>query len=229
MSLAAALDDPYRFDFGWLPESLPVFGRAAFLTVQILVWSAVLAIIIGLVAGQMLMSRHAVLRVIARGYVDFFRLTPILFQIVAIFFLLPLLFDISVPAFTSGVIALSLNYGAFFAEIFRAGVQSLDKGQWEAADALGIPRMRTLRRIIYPQATRRMLPPIGSMLVSLTKDTSLVSVIGVAELFNTAQNVGSATFRQIEVLLVISVIYLLINLPLAAYAERLNRRVNRLV
>jgi ABC-type amino acid transport system permease subunit len=166
---------------------------------------------------------------LARAYVDFFRLTPILFQIVAIFFLLPLLFDISVPAFTSGVIALSLNYGAFFAEIFRAGVQSLDKGQWEAADALGIPRMRTLRRIIYPQATRRMLPPIGSMLVSLTKDTSLVSVIGVAELFNTAQNVGSATFRQIEVLLVISVIYLLINLPLAAYAERLNRRVNRLV
>jgi His/Glu/Gln/Arg/opine family amino acid ABC transporter permease subunit len=221
------VDGPYRFDFGWLPDALPVLGRAALLTLQILIWSAVLAVIFGLIAGQLLMSRHRVVRMLARAYVDFFRLTPILFQIVAIFFLLPLLFNLSVPAFTSGVIALSLNYGAFFAEIFRAGVQSLDKGQWEAADAMGIPRMRTLRRIIYPQAIRRMLPPIGSMLISLTKDTSLVSVIGVAELFNTAQNVGSATFRQIEVLLVISVVYLLINMPLAAYAERLNRRVNR--
>jgi His/Glu/Gln/Arg/opine family amino acid ABC transporter permease subunit len=205
---------------------MPIMWRAAFLTVQILLWSAVLSLMIGLVAGQMLMSRHVFLRVPARIYVDFFRLTPLLFQIVTLFFLLPMTTGISVPAFTSGVIALSLNYGAFFAEIFRAGVQSLDKGQWEAADSMGIPHLLVLRRIIYPQAIRRMLPPIGSMLVSLTKDTSLVSVIGVAELFNTAQSVGAQTFRQIEVLLSISLIYLAINLPLAWYAERLNRRVN---
>lgn len=219
-------DDRYSFDFGWLPDAMPIMWRAAFLTVQILLWSAVLSLMIGLVAGQMLMSRHVFLRVPARIYVDFFRLTPLLFQIVTLFFLLPMTTGISVPAFTSGVIALSLNYGAFFAEIFRAGVQSLDKGQWEAADSMGIPHLLVLRRIIYPQAIRRMLPPIGSMLVSLTKDTSLVSVIGVAELFNTAQSVGAQTFRQIEVLLSISLIYLAINLPLAWYAERLNRRVN---
>ena len=219
-------DDKYTFDFSWIPESLPMLWRAAFLTMQILIWSAVLSLAIGLITGQMLMSRHAFIRVPARIYVDFFRLTPILFQIVAIFFLLPMTIGLSVPAFTSGVIALSLNYGAFFAEIFRAGVQSLDKGQWEAAESMGIPHFSVLRRIIYPQATRRMLPPIGSMLVSLTKDTSLVSVIGVAELFNTAQSLGAQTFRQIEVLLLISMIYLAINLPLARYAERLNRKVN---
>jgi His/Glu/Gln/Arg/opine family amino acid ABC transporter permease subunit len=217
----------YDFDFTWVPDVLPVFTRAAALTVQILLWTAVLSMAIGLLAGQMLMSRHRWIRLPARLYVDFFRLTPVLFQIVAIFFLLPLLFSVQVPAFTSGVIALSLNYGAFFSEIFRAGVLSLDRGQWEAADAMGMTRLQSLRRVIYPQAIRRMLPPIGSMLVGLTKDTSLVSVIGVADLFNTAQTVGARTFRQIEVLLFISLFYLLINLPLAAYAERLNRKLNQ--
>ncbi|GII64888.1 glutamine ABC transporter permease [Sphaerisporangium krabiense] len=216
----------YEFDFAWVPDTLPVFARAAALTVQILLWAAILSMVIGLITGQMLMSRHAWLRVPARVYVDFFRLTPVLFQIVAVFFLLPMLFAVQVPAFTSGVIALSLNYGAFFSEIFRAGVLSLDRGQWEAADAMGMTRLQTLRRVIYPQAIRRMLPPIGSMLIGLTKDTSLVSVIGVADLFNTAQTVGARTFRQIEVLLFISLFYLVINLPLAAYAERLNRRHN---
>lgn len=216
----------YIFDFSWIESSLPIFFQAAFLTIQILVWSAVISIAIGLVAGQMLMSRRVWLRVPARIYVDFFRLTPILFQIVVVFFLIPILFGVSAPAFTSGVIALSLNYGAFFAEVFRAGVQSIDKGQWEAAESMGIPRMRTLARIIYPQALKRMLPPIGNMLISLTKDTSLVSVIGVAELFNTAQNVGASTFRQIEVLLLVSLFYLVINLPLAIQAERMNRRMN---
>jgi His/Glu/Gln/Arg/opine family amino acid ABC transporter permease subunit len=216
----------YTFDFNWVEGSLPIFVQAAFLTIQILIWSAVLSIGIGLVTGQMLMSKRVWLRVPARIYVDFFRLTPILFQIVAIFFLIPIVFEISMPAFTSGVIALSLNYGAFFAEVFRAGVQSIDKGQWEAADAMGISRFRTLVRIVYPQALRRMLPPITNMLISLTKDTSLISVIGVAELFNTAQNVGAGTFRQIEVLLLVSLFYLVINLPLALNAERLNRRMN---
>ncbi|MGF3031510.1 amino acid ABC transporter permease [Microbacterium alcoholitolerans] len=216
----------YTFDFSWVQGSLPIFLQAAFLTLQILIWSAVLSVLIGLITGQMLMSRHAWLRWPARVYVDFFRLTPILFQIVAIFFLIPIVFEVSVPAFTSGVIALSLNFGAFFAEIFRAGVQSIDKGQWEAAESMGMPHVKTLVRVIYPQAIKRMLPPIGNMLISLTKDTSLISVIGVAELFNTAQNVGAGTFRQIEVLLLVSLFYLLINLPLAINAERLNRRMN---
>ena len=225
--MASPVMTSYVFNFGWVPAALPIFAQALSLTVQILLWSAVLSILIGLVAGRLLMSQYGWVRALVRIYVDFFRLTPILFQIVAVFFLVPLVFGISIPAFTSGVIALSLNYGAFFSEIFRAGVQSIDKGQWEAAEAMGIPPLRTLRRIIYPQALKRMLPPIGSMLISLTKDTSLVSVIGVAELFNTAQTVGASTFRQIEVLLLVSLVYLVINLPLAVGAERLNRRLNR--
>ena len=216
----------YTFEFGWVIANLPIFFRAAFLTIQILGWSAVISVAIGLITGQMLSAKSAWLRIPARIYVDAFRLTPMIFQIVVIFFLIPILFNISVPAFSSGVIALSLNYGAFFSEVFRAGVQSIEKGQWEAAQSMGIPKTKTLVRIIYPQALKRMLPPVGNMLISLTKDTSLVSVIGVAELFNTAQNVGATTFRQIEVLIVVSVFYLAINLPLAWQVERLNKRLN---
>jgi glutamine transport system permease protein len=216
----------YIFDFGWVEASLPIFYRAAFLTIQLLVWSAVISVAIGLVTGLALMAKSPFIRVPARIYVDAFRLTPIIFQIVVVFFLLPILFDISVPAFTSGIIALSLNYGAFFSEVFRAGVQSIERGQWEAAQSMGISRARTLIRVIYPQAIKRMLPAIGNMLISLTKDTSLVSIIGVAELFNTAQNVGAANFRQIEVLLLVSIFYLLINLPLALQIERVNKRLN---
>lgn len=216
----------YQFDFSWVPAALPTFLVAAWLTLQILAASAILSIAVGLLAGQLLMAQQVWLRVPARVYVDFFRLTPMLLQIVAVFFLLPILFQVRVPALYSGIIALSLNYGAFFAEIFRAGVMSLDRGQWESAQAIGMSSLQALRRIIYPQAIRRMLPPIGSMLVGLTKDTSLVSVIGVADLFNTAQTVGARTFRQIEVLLFISLIYLVVNLPLALATERLHRKVH---
>jgi len=216
----------YTFEFGWVDESLPIFFRATFLTIQLLLWSAVISVGIGLLAGQMLLSKSFFIRIPARLYVDTFRLTPMLFQIVVVFFLVPILFDINVPAFSSGVIALSLNYGAFFSEVFRAGVQSIEKGQWEAAQSMGISKTRTLVRIIYPQALQRMLPPIGNMVISLTKDTSLVSIIGVAELFNTAQNVGASSFRQIEVLLLVSLFYLVINLPIALMVERMNKRLN---
>lgn len=215
----------YQFDFSWVAGAWPTFLGAAWITLQILAASAVLSIVVGLVAGQLLMADAWWLRGPARAYVDFFRLTPFLLQIVAIFFLLPILFNVRVPALYSAIIALSLNYGAFFAEIFRAGVMSLDRGQWESTAAIGMTHFQSLRRVVYPQAIRRMLPPLGSMLVSLTKDTSLASVIGVAELFNTAQTVGARTFRQIEVLLFISLIYLVVNLPLAIAAERMHRRV----
>src|SRR5438270_2626160 len=171
----------YQFDFSWVGAAWPTFLGAAFITLQILVTSAILSIAIGLIAGQLLMARAWWLQGPARVYVDFFRLTPFLLQIVAIFFLLPILLNVRVPALYSAIIALSLNYGAFFAEIFRAGVMSLDRGQWESTAAIGMTHFQSLRRVVYPQAIRRMLPPLGSMLVSLTKDTSLASVIGVAE------------------------------------------------
>ncbi|MDQ3548202.1 MAG: amino acid ABC transporter permease [Chloroflexota bacterium] len=215
----------YTWNFDWLPRAAPLFFNGTLLTLRILIVAAVLAIALGLVLGELLTSHSRWVRALPRAYVDFFRLTPILLHIVLVFFLLPIVFGLRLSALTSGIIALALNYAAFFAEVFRAGVTSLDRGQREAAQAMGMRRFAVLRRVIYPQAIRRMLPPLGGMLVSLTKDTSLVSVIGVAELFNVAQAVGAQTFKQTEVLLTISVIYLVVNYPLANAAERLHRRL----
>ena len=214
----------YRFDFSWVPGNFNLFMRAAWVTVQLLILGSILTVVLGVLAGQALTSNRTWLRAPVRIYVDFFRLTPLLVQIIAIFFLIPTLTGRNVSAFSSGVIALGLNYAAFFAEIFKAGITSLERGQWEAAQAMGMKPVKVLTRVIYPQAVRRMLPPLGNLVVSLTKDTSLVSVIGVAELLNTSQSVGAQTFRNIETLLFISLFYLVINLPLALATTRMHRR-----
>jgi His/Glu/Gln/Arg/opine family amino acid ABC transporter permease subunit len=213
----------YQFDFGPVLRRWPLFVEAAGLTLQLLLASAVLSLVIGVLAGMALSSHRTWLRGIVRTYVDLFRLTPLLVQIIAIFFLLPIV-GVTVNAFVSGVVALSLNYGAFFAEIFKAGITSIDRGQWEASRAMGMRSSTTMRRIILPQAMRRMLPPVGNMLVSLTKDTSLVSVIGVAELTSISQTIGASTFRNLESLLVVAAFYLVINIPLAVLVNRLHRR-----
>jgi His/Glu/Gln/Arg/opine family amino acid ABC transporter permease subunit len=214
----------YTFDFSWLPGDLHLYLRAALITLEIFVYSGVVSFVLGLLVGTALTSSHAYVRTPFRIYVEIFRLTPPLLQIVTIFFLIPILVGVDISALWSGIIALSLNYAAFFAEIFRAGITALPRGQWEAAAAMGLTPTRTLRRIILPQAVRNMLPPVGSMLVSLTKDTSLVSVIGVAELLNASQSIGASTFRNIEALLVASLFYLAINLPIATAVNWWHRK-----
>jgi His/Glu/Gln/Arg/opine family amino acid ABC transporter permease subunit len=216
----------YHFDFSWVPAYLGTFFHAFILTLELLGMSAVFSMAIGLIAGQMLTSSRRWISMPVRLYVDLFRLTPIILQIVVIYFLLPEVLHIQISALLSGVIALSLNYGAFNSEIFRAGLLSIDRGQWEASSALGMTWWQALSRIVYPQAIRRMLPPLGSMLIGLTKDTSLISVIGVTELFSTAQSVGAQTFRQLEAFIVIAGFYLIVTLPLAVLASQVTRRVN---
>jgi polar amino acid transport system permease protein len=216
----------YTLNFAWLPSNLALLGYGALVSVKLALFTAVASFFVGLVAGQLRMSRHVVVRGLAAAYIDFFRTTPLLVQLVFFFFLLPLYFHLQTDAFTAGFVALSLNYGAFFAEIFRAGVTSLGRGQTEAAYAIGMTGYQAGRRVIYPQALRRMLPPIGSMFVSLLKDTSLVAILGVPELMNTAQNIGSATFRNIEVLLVVALIYFVMTYPMALLASWLHKKAS---
>ncbi len=200
------------------------------MSIKLMLATAPACFAVGIVAGQMRMSKTVAVRLPATAYIDFFRTTPLLVQVVFFFFLLPIyLPGLRPDAFTAGFVALSLNYGAFFAEVFRAGVTSLGRAQPEAALALGMTRLQAARRVIYPQALRRMLPPIGSMFVSLLKDTSLVAVLGVPELMNTAQNVGAVTFRNLEVLLVVASIYFVMTYPIALWANWLHRRVSAYV
>ncbi|MFD1713420.1 amino acid ABC transporter permease [Amnibacterium flavum] len=213
----------YQFDFSAVLARYPLFFEAALLTLEILAIATVASLVIGLFAGIGLTSERWYVRGPVRAYVDLFRLTPLLVQIVTIFFLLPIV-GITVNALVSGIIALSLNYAAFYAEIFKAGITSIDRGQWEASRAMGMKDSTALRRVILPQAIRRMLPPVGNMLVSLTKDTSLVSVIGVAELMSVSQTLGASTFRNLESLLVVTVFYLAINIPLSALVSYLHKK-----
>jgi len=221
------MDQAYILDFSWLAEYYPRFIHGALLTLQLTAFTAVASFLVGLLAGQMRMASSWIVSIPAAAYIDFFRTTPLLVQVVFFFFFLPLFFGVSTDAFTAGIIALSLNYGAFFAEIFRAGVGSLGKGQTEAALAIGMTNTQCLRRVIYPQAIRRMVPPIGSMFVSLLKDSSLVSILGVPELMNTAQNVGATTFRNLEVLFVVAMIYFALTYPVALLTNWLYQRSSR--
>ena len=217
----------YTFDFSWLPENLPRLIDGAIISLWLTLVTAPACFAIGVIAGQMRMSKLAIVRIPAAAYIDLFRTTPFLVQLVFFFFLLPLYFpNMRFDAVSAGCVALSLNYGAFFAEIFRAGVTSLGRAQEEAALALGMTRVQSARRIIYPQAVRRMLPPIGSMFVSLLKDTSLLSVVGVAELMNTGQNIGAVTFRNLEVLMVVGALYFILTYPIALWANRLHDRAS---
>jgi polar amino acid transport system permease protein len=218
------MDQAYVMDFSWISEFYPRFLHAAILTLKLTFFTAALSFVVGLIAGQMRMARNLFIRWPAAAYIDFFRTTPLLVQVVFFFFFLPLFFGMRADAWTAGILALSLNYGAFFAEIFRAGVGSLDRGQSEAAMAIGMTPLQSMRRVIYPQALRRMIPPIGSMFVSLLKDSSLVSILGVPELMNTAQNVGAITFRNIEVLFFVAMIYFILTYPMVLVANWLHRR-----
>jgi His/Glu/Gln/Arg/opine family amino acid ABC transporter permease subunit len=216
----------YALDFAWLPAYFPLLLQGALLSVELMLATACASFIVGLIAGQMRMSKNPLIRWPAAAYIDFFRTTPLLVQLVFFFFLLPIYFHLRADAVTAGFVALSLNYGAFFAEIFRAGVTSLGRGQTEAANAIGMTGLQASRRVIYPQALRRMMPPIGSMFVSLLKDTSLVSALGVPELMNMAQNVGSATFRNLEVLMVVALMYFVMTFPMAILASWLHKRAS---
>ncbi|MFN8453468.1 MAG: amino acid ABC transporter permease [Anaerolineae bacterium] len=214
----------YQFEFGPVLENLPFLLRAVGVTLQVMAYAWVLSLVIGIIAGQLRLSHYRWVRLIATAYIDFFRTTPLLVQLVWIFYVIPIIFGIRTTDFQSGVLALSLNYGAFFAEVFRAGVTSIGRGQSEAGSALGMTTLQVLYRVVYPQAIRRMLPPLGSMTVSLLKDTALVSVIGIQDLMNAAQNLTAQTFRPLEVLTTVAIIYFLLTYPIAWISDYFHKR-----
>ncbi len=214
----------YAWNFSWIPDNWPAFRAAWWVSIQLLLLGGAIALAIGVIAGPLLNSPRWYVRLLPRFYVELFRLTPFVLQIVFIFLILPLEFGIRTTNFRTGVLALGLNYGAFAAVVIQAGVAAVGRGQREAAMAMGMNRLQAMVRVVYPQAIVRMLPPIGSMLIYLNKDTALVSVIGVAELFNTAQSVGARLFRNMEVLIFIAALYLVINIPLAIVTERLHKK-----
>ena len=207
------------FDFQLIIDSLPLLFQGACVTVQITAISVGLGLFFGLFIGIAQISRVAFFRVPAKVYVDFLRGTPLLVQIFMIYFALPLLIGTRIDPFIAAIVACS----AYIAEIFRAGIQSIDKGQMEAGRSLGLNWSQTMRFIIIPQAFKRIIPPLGNEFIAMLKDSSLVSVIGFEELTRQGQLVIASTYGAMEIWTAVALIYLLMTMPitrLVAYLEK---------
>jgi polar amino acid transport system permease protein len=215
---------PYSWHFETVWEQLPYLLGGIGITVALTVCAMLGAIVVGLLLCTARLSSIAPLRWAATAYVDFVRATPLLVQILWVFYSLALITGITLTAFAAGATALALNIGAFVAEIFRAGVQSVDKGQREAAAALGMTGLQAARRVIVPQALRNVLPPLGSTWVSTFKDSSLTAIIGVPELLFRAQTASIETYRPVEIYTVLALIYFALTYPQSRLVDALYHR-----
>nr|WP_249684306.1 amino acid ABC transporter permease [Pseudomonas sp. RC2C2] len=192
-------------------------------TVWISVASGVLGLLIGLFAGLCRLSNNPTLRDLSTVYVELVRGTPLLVQIFIFYFFIGTVLNLSREF--AGVAALALFTGAYVAEIVRAGVQSIAKGQGEAARSLGLSAGQSMRHVVLPQAFKRVLPPLAGQFISLVKDTSLVSVIAITELTKSGREAITTSFSTFEIWFCVAGLYLLINLPLSHMASRLERRL----
>lgn len=212
----------FRFDI--IANAIPLLIEGAIFTIQITVLSVAIGIIIGLFVGIGRISSMKVVRCISAIYVDFLRGTPLLVQIFLIYFALPVITGIKMNPFVAAVTACSINSGAYVAEIFRAGIQSIDNGQMEAGRSLGLSWVQTMRYIIVPQAFKRVIPPLGNEFIALLKDSSLVSVIGFEELTRRGQLVIARTYASLEIWICVALIYLVMTLSISRFVAYLERR-----
>ena len=224
-------------------KAIPVLLMGAVITLQITVISISIGCLLGLVAGLSRLSKVKLLRVMGTAYVDFFRGTPLLVQIMIVYFGLPqllrdsqtylmdtinmpqILNQYTLPVFLAAIVSCSLNSGAYIAEIFRAGVQSIERGQMEAARSLGMTSGQAMRHVILPQAVKRVIPPLGNELIALLKDTSLLSVIGFEELARRGQLIVGQTYVAFPVWLTVAFIYLVMTFSFSRMVDYAERRL----
>ncbi|MCA1940517.1 MAG: amino acid ABC transporter permease [Caenispirillum bisanense] len=213
----------FTFDWQAAINSIPFLLEGIPYTLLISFAGLVFGFLLGIVFGLLSINPVWLLRWPAIAYIEVFRGTPVLVQVLFIFYGLPELLGGPINALTAGIAAIALNSGAYISEIVRGGVQSIDRGQREAGLSLGLSRGQTFRYVIWPQALKRMIPPLGNQAIVSIKDTSLFSVIGVGELVRQGQIYIATTFTALEVYLMVALLYLAITLTLSAllrWAER---------
>lgn len=206
--------------------------RAMGQTLLLALCGLLFACILGLLFGMLSVVKSRVCNIIAQIFVDIVRGVPMIVLAFFVFFGVPYFFqnivgvNITLSALTAGTICLALNCGAYMAEIIRAGIQSVDKGQMEAARSLGLPYWRSMHRVVLPQAIRTMIPSIINQFIITLKDTSILSVIGFPELVNSAQNVVANTFKSFETWALVGFMYLVVITILSKIAKLVERRLN---
>ncbi|MEA1971437.1 MAG: amino acid ABC transporter permease [Thermodesulfobacteriota bacterium] len=214
--LAISNPDPYWEILKFLPDGILV-------TFQVTIAAIILSLVIGLFTGLGRISKNKILNGIASLYVEIIRGIPLLVQLFYIYFALGRI--VNVPAMASAIIAMSVCYGAYMGEIFRAGIESISKGQMEAARSLGMTSSQAMRHVILPQAIKTILPPIGNEFVALLKDSSLVSILAVSDLLRRGREFAAASFNYFETYTMVALVYLIITLFLSKLISIMEDRV----
>src|SRR3954464_16078016 len=205
---------------------LPFLLQGALVTIEIAVVGVIFGSILGILVGLCSVSRNPLLSQLSRFYIWVIRGTPLLLQLFVVHFAIPSIFPaLTMPPFVSACIALSINAAAYIAEIARGAIESIDKGQTEAARSLGLSSSQAMRRIIIPQAFRRMLPPLGNEFIALIKESSLVSTIALYDLLRTGQQIISSTYRYMEAFLLVGLIYLLLTTVMSFIVRKIEKKV----
>jgi polar amino acid transport system permease protein len=214
------------WDWGYALEILPALAEASIITVEATILGFLLAAALGLVLAVLRMSALRPLALATGGLVEFIRSTPLLIQIFFIYFVLPEA-GIALDALTAGVLALGLHYGTYCAEVYRAGLENVPRGQWEASVALNLTPYHTFRDVILPQAIPPVIPALGNYLVALFKETPLLSSIAVLELMQTAKILGSENFRYTEPITLVGLFFLAFSLIAAGLVRLVESRLQR--
>jgi polar amino acid transport system permease protein len=209
----------YQWDFVFLTRYAPLFWRGTLVTLGYTVGTISPGLMIGLVVGLGRLAKSRLINFPLIAFIEIFRCTPLLVQIVWFYYALPVLLGIQIPATVAALMTLSCYTAAFYAEIFRGGIISIERGQWDAARALGLRPMTMMRRVILPQAVRRMIPPFVNQSITQLKNTSLVSTIAVPDLLYNGGMITADTYRPLEVYTVVALIYFALLFPTTMLAQ----------
>ncbi len=215
----------FVFKYSVIWESIPVLLQGMKLTIWITFFGLVIGFILGTVSGLAKTSRRKLPQRIAGMYIESIRGTPLMVQVMFLYFGLPLVLGMRVPPLAAGIVAIGLNSGAYIAEIVRGAIQSMDKGQTEAGRSIGLTRFQTMLYVIWPQAFKRMIPPLGNQFIISLKDTSLLVVIGVGELTRQGQEIIAYNFRAFEVWLTVAIMYLILTMSIAKLLNYFEKRM----
>jgi polar amino acid transport system permease protein len=219
-----------NINWGLALDSFPVLIEGAKITLQFTVVSVFFGMILGLVFALGRMAQNKPVRFLSQAYIDFFRGTPLLVQIFLIYFGVPQMFTFTLPhnyQYIAGAVALSLNCGAYTAEIFRSGIQSIDYGQSEAARSLGMSHFQSMRYIILPQAFKVVVPPLGNEFIAMLKDSSLLAIIAIEDLMYTGKIIAGRTFQPMPVFLMVAVMYLVMTMVLSMLVNYTEKRLGK--
>ncbi|MFK0248550.1 ectoine/hydroxyectoine ABC transporter permease subunit EhuD [Amycolatopsis azurea] len=213
-------------DWSWeaAANSVPLLLEGLLVTIEITLLGSVVAYVVGLVFALLRRTGIPVLSQAVVLFIEFVRSTPLLIQVFVLYYVIQPVGGMTLSPFVTGVIALGVHYATYSAEVYRAGIEAVPKGQWEAATALNLPRSRVWTAVVLPQAVPRVLPALGNYTISMFKETPLLLAIGVVDVLARAKEVGAETFRVTEPYTLAGVLFLLVSLPASILVRRLERR-----